>query len=539
VTRLPRVGAREIGYGLLVLALIVAVAMWYAGSRLRPELIYDEGVTFVHTAYSSETLAELREGTSSLYATWIGPESWRPLYEPGKVAPLATFRAVARTDNHPPAYFVLLNAWRALVGPTFFRARLLNMLLGLALILCVFGLVDAALDSKITAGVSALAVALLPGVATSVLTVRQYVPLALLAVALAWQSVRIAQSKRVRWWAWLLLGTTALLGFLTHLYFVLPSFAMCVWVVARLVGSDRRRAALFTAVLAGAALLSLPTSPSVFSRAAGSYSGARSADVLALAGQIRMVRETFAFGIWAPSEGLLATPKPVGATGIAIGTLALAFVLASFAFLVAGLVRDRRVQPRRDVPEPTALLAYGVGGFLGVFALSLAVPDLSRALYPRYFAMAWPGLVMLVAAFGSYLPRFRWLPVLALSALLALGVFSFLSSPLHVRPGIRYEPKRVVIDNVGRGHVARFLMALRDSPDVYAAWRRDLVARPEPWLNRLQTGDVLVLLDEDQVDGTPRSAVLDLVRGRFALRRLTGVTIPASVYRLEPLESAP
>jgi uncharacterized membrane protein len=111
-------------------------------------------------------------------------------------------------DTMPPLYYLLLHAWR-LVGDSVAVSRMLNVILGIGLVLAVYGLARSVFDTP-TARWAALLTAISPIQIYQSQEIRMYVILCLGLVIYLWSLVRIWKGGR-RWWLWLsaVVGGTA------------------------------------------------------------------------------------------------------------------------------------------------------------------------------------------------------------------------------------------------------------------------------------------------------------------------------------------
>jgi hypothetical protein len=83
--------------------------------------------------------------------------------------------------------------------------------------------------------------------------------------------------------------------------------------------------------------------------------------------------------------------------------------------------------------------------------------------------------------------------------------------------------RRVVIDANRRGFVTRYMLELPSDAEIYVANQPDLVADPDPWLSRIQPGDLYVHIPGGS--GANPVPLTDVLKGRFTLEPIPDVTV--------------
>ena len=290
---------------------------------------------------------------------------------------------LARDDNHPPLYFLLVRLWRHAFGDGDAALRSFSVACSVGAIALLY---DAARHLH---GVGpALWAALLMSVAIPQIQFAQegraYALMLLLGMGACAAIVRIERLGPSPWRYAALLGCILAL-LLTHYYAIAPAAALVIYAIARLTGPPRRRTLL---ALAGAAALF-----------AVLWGWAMWRQRLNLEGNNWYIVETRDDHLAATVRRLLVLPA-----SLIIEPRLSARFAASFAavlYVIPFLLRRRR-------PD---LLLWGLW-LISIVALVLAVDliNSSKQLdFLRYSILASPAIYALIPAVTSRL-KSRWLP---------------------------------------------------------------------------------------------------------------------------------
>lgn len=154
--------------------------------------------------------------------------------DPRQAAPWTAVPTNLGLDDHPPLYFLLLRAWRAVFGAGDGAARALSAVASLAAIALFYRAV------RLTSGTwNALAVALLLAVSEPQVRyaheVRNYAVLSAACGAAAVCLLELARARRLLIWA-AALAASALAVLFTHVFGALVLAALAIWSLIRLRG---------------------------------------------------------------------------------------------------------------------------------------------------------------------------------------------------------------------------------------------------------------------------------------------------------------
>jgi hypothetical protein len=186
----------------------------------------------------------------------------------------------AAGDIHPPLYYLLLHAWRAVFGETEFALRLLSAVCG-SLLVAFTGLLGRELFGRRAGLIAAALAAVAPFAVYYSQEARMYVLLALEAAAATWALARLSSrgltppaERRPAGWrvpaAVYALATVA--GLYTHYAYPFVMLAQGACFLAWLLAGSRRRArdlAFYAALNAGAVALFLPWLPTALHQVTG------------------------------------------------------------------------------------------------------------------------------------------------------------------------------------------------------------------------------------------------------------------------------
>ncbi len=523
------------GVLLMAVVLLLTIGVRIGLAPAHEPIQHDEGISMMHAAGMSVAYDEMVHAEAPPIGTWASSEVWDSYVVPDGLDLPAVITSTTRSDLHPPLYFMLVNIWQSLFGNSRDAGWQLNIVFSIGTALAIYMLGLRLTDSPIVAALSAAAWAVLPGAIETSLTIRQYDMLALFTVLIAWRAVVIAEAdKPTGIYEYVLLGGVCTLGLMSHIYFVLPMSGAFVWIALKSFAHDRRRVVLTLAAMVLGFVLAVALnvdSFTIFGRTTrsgwdkslhGMLLRAK-AFALALASGLGVSRTSLKgiFSAWAVlgvgSEMVRAATVLVG---VLAGAVAVHFTRPSFARL------------GRSISRGGAALFFLAWLTLAVGAMYVSIPSLSPALGARYLAMTWPFVGLCVGVLGSILCRGRWLPVALVAMWFVFAILTASSAIPRFDPAILRSADHVVLDNVARGVLLPYADAASGDTEFYAAWRDDLLARSDAWLDRLQPGDLVVLAGIYQPSSVSEDEVLRLVEKRWALEKVTLRGLRGSVFRV-------
>jgi uncharacterized membrane protein len=140
--------------------------------------------------------------------------------------PLAGILNNSVQDPHPPLYYLVLHFWRDLIPGGVAAARLLSVLLGVALIPAVYRLAFEMLKEQTLALAAAMGIAISPFQILYSHELRMYTLLMFLVVIQGLAYLK-ARNERSLWW-WLACGLFSVCALYTHLFGFLALIAICL-----------------------------------------------------------------------------------------------------------------------------------------------------------------------------------------------------------------------------------------------------------------------------------------------------------------------
>jgi hypothetical protein len=337
--------------------------------------------------------------------------------------------SIARDENHPPLYFLLLRGWRMAVGDSAVAVRSLSVLASLVAV----GLTMAA-GTEAFGPAAGLWAGLLMAVATPQLReaqdARAYMPVTAVA---AWALLLLVRTdRRGPTWPRAAALFVALLALPLLHYMALATVGAVVVYAALGMRGPARRATL------GAAAAALGTYVACWGpHLVGQHQRMLDATVWLIDGDAGHLART-ALNLLAAPVRLLIEPKYSGAA--AVGGLA----ILSAPPLCAWAARRTAA-----APEGRRLVLLWL--WLGVPVGVAAVIDLATARHSldmaKYTLAAAPGLYLMIAAVAATGRRLAWVP----AAAIALACLAFLPNVYHPAEPDWRELARAVADRTRPG----------------------------------------------------------------------------------------
>ncbi len=315
--------------------------------------------------------------------------------------PLSDILAITANDVHPPLYYLLLNFWQSIFGPSVVSLRGFSVLVGVATVILLYFLLRKIFSEKI-AVLGGIFAAIGPFLVRYSFEMRMYSLVALLAVASTYLLVLALDKKtKNKLLHWIGYGLTIATGLYTQYFFIfiLPTHFIYTlqksqWDIKTIL--KNKGWWLGYAIAGGLFLLWLPT----------------------MINQMSRVQEKF----WIPAVDASSIPKTISMFMIYSDILVPIFgytLLLAIILLPYYMAKNKRV-------EISLVAGWLIFPIIGVFLLSL-----SRSVYiDRYFTYSAPAFYALLAVIiGSLkLPQKKqWIsPMLAsfVFGLMLIGAFN-------------------------------------------------------------------------------------------------------------------
>lgn len=527
----------------LAAALVAGVALRLDIARYRRQFYVDEAVSYLSANAQLGGIGGALKG--GLTGRWVPVSLWQqylhagPFWIFGRIA-----SGLAHHDVHPPLYFWLLHVWVAVVGISPRSGVLLNTGLALLTGIALFFLARRILTNPLEAALAVAVWAVSPQVVAVSDRARQYDQYALFTVLFTLIVLRVCDlRRRLNLLDGILLSLTTAGGLLTHYQFALVVLTGSVYLLVRLVKTDRGRLLRCAAALAVAALLFVALAPQFYLSVELQHSlEATRQRIDPLTTQAFLGRLSEAWTSLYSTVGLNVTdlqhaPAPVarltrpawpfiaGRT-LAVGLAALTAAVGLFVLVVRRTPLATRLGSfwsRVDTRGMGTVLFFLAGIGIGIYGPYLGYPQ-SPSVEPRYLAPLYPFVAMAVVLIARLLiGRARYIAVAALCILLLVpaSLGRIHSRPIRV-PAHTAEIARarhVLFDTPARGYVFRVLWWLQPDSLVYVAPDRDLLGDPQPWLRRLKVGDLYIGTTVTPNDHAGNISVERILATRFEVVR--------------------
>lgn len=376
---------------LVALFLLVAAFGLRVRAAARPGLWADEifslamatGHSLEHPAADADQSAgDFVQATDA-----VAPAVYRQYaeFDDPPAGPGRVIRAVLLSDTSPPLYYLLLNGWTRVFGPSDAALRVFSIWWSLASLPFIW-LIGRRLGGGPAAWSACLLYAFAPVAFFYSLEGRMYAMVGCLVLALTWLTLRLADGGRPAWVEALWVVASAA-GLLTHYFFAFPWAACVGWLVWVWKGGRRRLAGLtaVTCVLVAPWYAQVPASLARWRVTGDWLSGALTwPDALLQPVQL--------------AASLLGARSDLG--GWEYGNVALLLILAAVVLLLA-----RSGAARAMFAPPLVLLwACWTAASLGPLVFDLARQTTTSTI-PRYYVPGLPAAVLLGALAINQLPR--------------------------------------------------------------------------------------------------------------------------------------
>lgn len=472
---------------LLILALFVGLTLRVVTIADKTTLTHDEGISYLAAAAKQGSYFEVQEHQAYPYGEWVQAAEWKQFYQPDNTFAFGQIsRDLAQTDIHPPLYFWLLHIWLLLFGVQAWTGPSLNLLFFVAGYMVLFQLAHSLLQNRLEATVVCIIWAISPALLQVTIEARQYELFGLCTILFIW-ALHGYTTHQIgpKWWQWIFLVITVLLGALTHFHFILVVVGGCLIWVLRLFRSKRKRfIGAVTAVITGYALFFL-IHPQFFN------------SILSLANRQQTAVRFYGTGIDLLRR-IYATADTFTQFWVLGQLPQIALFCLFISFIIWLSVRASRnhhqlkaqVQSVNTTGKEAFYLFIWLSGITIALYLLLITP--SNGMEPRHMSSIWPFYAFL-PIFAARFARKPWQKTIFITIITT----AFFASTINLVTTISSQEKihtyqvqvtdHLIIDTVHRGILPVLFWQAPDEAFMLAAEQTYLLNNPELWQEQLQS----------------------------------------------------
>jgi len=315
-------------------------------------------------------------------------------------------------------------------------------------------------------------------------------------------------------------------GFLTHYHFSLPLAGCMLFLLIKFGRGHFFRFLIISGGVVSSVILFVIIHPEFYTSFQNQPSGVGS---FTWSGFVdRWVRTAFSFGPYRFKDAINAFYDlfSIMAVGIYVLLIILAIFLLKFCRKnkISILNYFRNTDPRLKF---VTLLFFGLTATVITLYLTFLSPY--HAMGGRYLALAWPFIGFALLWILRLFPQKSRRVSRALCVVMVLLSYSFVIAEIvYARHRSLVEPDvwqidnapNVIIDNVNRGVLPRLIRHVPGETEVFIARQEDLIAHPELWNSRLQTGSLYISQLSYDSDAEGREKILAIIRQSHQVRRL-------------------
>jgi uncharacterized membrane protein len=534
-------------------ALIVLVVALAAGTALRAHAIstkvswhHDEAWSYVMSSgYMGDYFHAMNGG---LTGRWVPASQWQRLWHPRPGFPFVRIASdLAHHNIHPPLYFWMLYVWTRIFGVTITGGALLNLPIALLAGLALFGLGRRALGDELEAALVVLFWSLSPAVLSTSTIARQYDLMALFAVLLLWQVLRVIDGAvALRRRDYILLAAAVAVGMLTHYQFGFAVVAAALILLIALVARDRGRLKRAALAFAGGLAAAVVFNPLFY--LAFHLQGTMRVAMTPLHTHRKIVAARACVRIFLGVDGpwarhvahaLLAPVRALGG-GLRPSLLVLIVLAAAAAAVLAvskwrgaALARLRRAHGR-----PFWVVFFGLFCLAAIVAQNVNGQSQPDLLTVRYLALAYPFLAFAPLLIARLFGRAEVPLMVAYCGLVLLpGALTsnlVISAQFPIDYSMLGDASAIVTTAVQPGELGPPLSFAPPHSLVFADHGKKLLAAPDRWLGRLGPRSYYVSVVQHDERLRTRNLLVALLRKHFTVTRVLNRRW-ITVYALTPL----
>ena len=205
----------------LFVALSMSVLMRYQYIKKYPTISHDEAITYLSATGNQSEYASVENNKAYPYAKWVRAEEWKNFF---KIKESFIFKKIkydlSNYDVHPPLYFWILHIWLIIFGVHPWSGPLLNILIHMINFILLYFFAKLILKNRYEASAVVFTYSFSPGVMEACFLARSYELFTFFSILLSWKTIKILSiEEQPNYWNLLLLAVITTGGMLTHYYF--------------------------------------------------------------------------------------------------------------------------------------------------------------------------------------------------------------------------------------------------------------------------------------------------------------------------------
>ncbi len=472
-TQIAKIFRAKLNIVVLVFAIMSTFILRVAVIAEKYTLTHDEGIS-----YLSATCHQGNYGSIKFEVSLTKASQWKDYL---RVEQLFCFKQIkddlAQADIHPPLYFWLLHLWSSIYGVTLWTGPSLNTVVAIITTCFLFKLSHYILGNRAEANLVTFTYALSPAIILISVEARQYDLLALCALLLVWQVIRLTNLRKQKIRDVFLLIILTVAGALTHYHFALTVIVCIIFLIARLLNRDTNR--LIVALISiglgylGAFLLHPYLFPSL--------------------------HRQFGWSKFNYANFMIRLEKVIVSFYAYYYIIILVLLILTWALVMyyrQRSVLNKRIREVNLTGFYILFFFFGVAGAIIVLYAIFITPQ--HAMEAKYLSMAWPFFAFIPVFILRVSFRFK-------TSLTAFFYFTPLLFAL-ITPSLRGlaayatpDPSTllenadlVVIDNTARGIFPRLVWHVPDETSVIVSTQKRLIQHSDLWLSSLTNNSIYI-----------------------------------------------
>lgn len=500
---------------------VVGMLLRFVQIATNKTVTYDEAISYLAATCNEGSYTNAVVRTLPPVGQWTTASDWKKFVRVAKPLCFGTIATdLALTDYHPPLYFWMLHIWTLAVGVHPWTGLVMNVVVGVggALLLYVLGR-EYFQEHWQAAGV-ALLWYLSPAVIQTSLLARQYELMAFFVIFYLLM-IRRFETKRLNGYAQLGLTAAVAGGLLTHVQFLFVLFASILPLLIHPAIRKRIFRLLLLVGIGGAVALVVNPLYADILLTKREYA----LDLLTRFGNIVSGMLSFFF----PERIIITAGYFTGAQWMStilvfVGCVFLAVVVYTALFHRTKIMTGIRASYARF----PVLTLTGFLLFLVTMLSYISGREPAHAMGERYLSMLWPFAALLGMGIAMQLQRRFHAAVtvvfvgMALSGMVSVAIATTAMVIKKDPHPLLAQPSHIIIDNLGRGTLPRYVVEIPDTTGLFVADRQFLLRHPKLWTTDLTNGDLYIsdLSEGDSNAPDERTSVLRILKQRFTVTPL-------------------
>lgn len=449
------------------------------GIIFKTGITHDEVISFISVTGNQEAYHHVVKNKKHPYGNIVPVAEWKKLWTPGCTLCFKKIQSdLMDYDLHPPFYFWLLHLFILIFGVHMWTGLVLNLVIEIMTAIILYRFAFQVLKSKEKAWISIILWGFFPSTIDTFMSIRQYSLFVFFSLLLIYSVSIFITNEKNKIIHCVVPGMTICMGLLTFYYFVFVVFGCGIWILLQCRKNKKIKIVISLIILFCSLLLFFSIHPG-FIKHLGKISQIQKEnmgikDLFYRLGIMLIFFCPHRFFIGIRSKTPIILPISLFALVLLITLISIIIIKRKQLFVYFNKLENNK---KYIIFILSWLFLYNAFLYLGFFS-----PE--HAMTGRYLSIINPLLVIILVLFFNKKKIFNMIYIITITAgILSVSAESVYGSYLR---GFTYDyykknTQLIILDNVKRGYLPRYLWYVPGQIYIIAATEEDLIKSLPEW----------------------------------------------------------